>query len=425
MGETRCVKCNKLFDHDGVWFPAYCPECSALDATIKASPRVMNHDSALNDTVSSRDRPEPDRVTPITQYHVDQVIEMFERVVREYEQYSLMKGYIESRVASLRAKLDMIHNPQNLHLAHTVILEVVEWGFEELTDYIPMLEGSYWRSQEQEKEITRLKAEIERLQRMVWRPKGPIAVTLPEHTIQVRSQIQAVVLRLMAQEGLARSWRIQQRVMDTGLTQNENSVRNALHKLNGKGLVSNYHWNGHKVGWSPVPGGRRLLVTLTEKGQAWYRQAFGEDAVPSEIAPMAKKHNSVVHAVGILEARDHLRAQDYKVNDAPDPILAEEGQRWGHRAEPDLTVEMDGQTWPVEVQREVSPRHTAKKWAKALNLTGRLVLILFSEEKLNQQVEILGQAINDLPAGEIKLSSLEAMEGKPWDWTAIVSLGNR
>lgn len=137
---------------------------------------------------------------------------------------------------------------------------------------------------------------------------------------------------------------------------------------------------------------------------------------------MARKHNSVGHAVGILEARDHLRAQGYPVDDVPEPILEEKGERWGRRVEPDLTVVMEKQTWPVEVQREVAPRHTAKKWSKVLNLTQRLALVLFSDEKLDQQMEILEEAINDLPGGVIRLSSLEAMERGPWEWTSLVSV---
>jgi len=47
--------------------------------------------------------------------------------------------------------------------------------------------------------------------------------------------------------------------------------------------------------------------------------------VTPEITPMAQRHNSVAHAVGILEARDYLRARGYQVDDAPEAILAQGG----------------------------------------------------------------------------------------------------
>ncbi len=65
--------------------------------------------------------------------------------------------------------------------------------------------------------------------------------------------------------------------------------------------------------------------------------------------------------------------------------------------------------WPVEVQREVSPRVVAK-WAKSLELCGRLALVLYHEEARRKQQMILFEARYKLPVGSILLSSIEAME---------------
>jgi hypothetical protein len=78
---------------------------------------------------------------------------------------------------------------------------------------------------------------------------------------------------------------------------------------------------------------------------------------------------------------------------------------------------IDGRRWPVEVQREVHARRN-EQWGKTLEIEGRLLLILFSEDKCNQQLALLQQARRGglLPTGEIKLSSLEAMESAVWHW---------
>jgi hypothetical protein len=370
--------------------------------------------------------------TPITQDHVDQVVGIVHPVEEAYERCSMMNKEFRARFDGFLVDLRATCQPQNLHLAHVPMLDVMKWGLGELAEYVSVVQyaretvnAQQAKIRQLETEIERLQvgsqAEIERLQQMVWQPSSPATATLPERTIQVRSPIQQVILRLMATEGLARSWRLQQRVMEAGLTQNENSVRNALRKLERKDLVADYHWNGHKAGWSPVPGGRRRLVALTERGQDWCRRVFDEEPVAPEVTAMAQKHNSVTHAVGILEARDHLQARGYPVDDDPDAILVEEGERWGRRAEPDLTTVIDGQAWPVEVQREVAQRHTMRKWSKVLELAGRLALVLFSEEKRGQQAKILEQATDELPAGEIRLASLEAMETGSWKWAFIDS----
>ncbi|MCP4544209.1 MAG: hypothetical protein GY832_44420, partial [Chloroflexi bacterium] len=129
--------------------------------------------------------------------------------------------------------------------------------------------------------------------------------------------------------------------------------------------------------------------------------------------------------VGILEARDLLRAHGYQVDDDPASILVNPKQIWGRRSDPDLAVRISDREWPVEVQREVAQRHTATKWSKILNLAGRVVLILFNEGKRKRQVEILERAIRnaELPKGEIRLISLEAMEAGSWEWSCIASPG--
>ena len=59
----------------------------------------------------------------------------------------------------------------------------------------------------------------------------------------------------------------------------------------------------------------------------------------------------------------------------------------------------------VEVQREVSPRVVAK-WAKSLELCGRLALVLYHEEARRKQQMILFEARRKLPAGKILLTSI-------------------
>jgi len=50
------------------------------------------------------------------------------------------------------------------------------------------------------------------------------------------------------------------------------------------------------------------------------------------------------------------------------------------------------------------------KWAKSLELCGRLALVLYHEEARQKQQMILFEARHKLPAGRILLSSIEAME---------------
>jgi len=194
---------------------------------------------------------------------------------------------------------------------------------------------------------------------------------------------------------------------------NENGVRNAIRKLIKAGLLDDYREKGKAIGFSIVAGGNRRLVLLTDKGKEWYRLAYDKEPAESEIDAFARKHQSVVHGVAILEVRDLLCAAGYQVNDEPGVILADEQEPWHTRTEPDLSLEMDGETWPVEVQRSASARLTPK-WRKALEVAGRLVLVLFNEDQMKKQIEILRQA--DLPSGEIRLTNLEAMESRQWSW---------
>lgn len=266
--------------------------------------------------------------------------------------------------------------------------------------------------------------QIEELEEKLARQPRSATVTLPEQRIVVRSPVQQEIIRLMGAEGLGRSWRIIDRVIQTDATDNPNSVRNSLRRLRRKKkLIDYYRRRERPVFWKPTTGGNRQLLVLTEKGKAFYREAFGDaEAVESELISATIQHQSVEHGVGILEARDHLRAAGHRVDPDPAPLLVDEDDPWHSRAQPDLTVTMDGWRWPVEVQREVSPR-LLEKWAKALRLAGRLALILFNETHAGRQVAILEEAIEagELPAGEIRLTSLEAMETGKWRWRELHS----
>jgi hypothetical protein len=269
-----------------------------------------------------------------------------------------------------------------------------------------------------------LRKEVEHLQeRLACRPKTT-KVVIPKRTVVVRAQLQQEILRLMGLEGLGRSWRIFDSVVRAELTKQRNSVRNALGALTKRGLVVDYNRNGRNVRWKIAGGGSRRLVLLTKEGAAWCREAFDKDLKESELLWAVKRHRSIVHGVGILEVRDHLRAAGHRVDDEPEAILAHAQGRWGERVEPDLVVRMDNESWPVEVQREVSDR-LLDKWHKGLELAGRLILVLFSERHRERQQLILRAALRRLPPGEIRLTSLEAMEKGDWRWTVLNSSVHR
>jgi hypothetical protein len=111
----------------------------------------------------------------------------------------------------------------------------------------------------------------------------------------------------------------------------------------------------------------------------------------------------------------HLAAAGYEVETEPGAILAAEDEPWRARAEPDLVFTLRGEVWPTEVQREISKR-VLTKWAKSLELCGRLALVLYHEEARRKQQMILFEARSKLPAGRILLASIEAMEAGGWDW---------
>jgi hypothetical protein len=129
-------------------------------------------------------------------------------------------------------------------------------------------------------------------------------------------------------------------------------------------------------------------VQLTPTGRQWCEAAFGSEPVESEIAAAARRHKSVSHGIAVLEVAHHLAAAGYQVETEPGAILAAEDEPWRARAEPDLAFIRSGELWPTEVQREVSPRVVAK-WAKSLELCGRLALVLYHEEARRKQQMIL------------------------------------
>jgi hypothetical protein len=261
--------------------------------------------------------------------------------------------------------------------------------------------------------------QVERLRIQLAQRPQTVAAEIPAQQAVIRSAMQQEIVRLMGAEGLGRSWRIIARVAGAGWGQ-ENSVRNALCKLTKQRVIDDCRHQGKAAHWKFKAGGNRRLVRLTELGRVWYREAFGHDAAKSEITAVAQKHRSIAHGVGILEARDHLREAGYVVSDDPQAILADSGQRWGPRSEPDLVVTMDGVAWPVEVQREVSERMLGK-WEKALALAGRLALVLFNEEHREKQATILEPSLwyGYSGRGDVRLTSLEAMEAGDWEWHTV------
>jgi hypothetical protein len=87
-----------------------------------------------------------------------------------------------------------------------------------------------------------------------------------------------------------------------------------------------------------------------------------------------------------------------------------------------MAFALRGKVWPAEVQREASPR-VVGKWAKSLELCGRLALVLYHEAARRKQQRILFEARYKLSAGRILLSSIEALEAGGWAWEAISPTG--
>lgn len=274
--------------------------------------------------------------------------------------------------------------------------------------------------QETAKRMEALEHELAQARADLARRPAATSLVLPAQKITVESGIQREVLRLLAVEGLGRVWRIVERVLDSELTGTPNTARNAVNRLAERGLLTDYEQHGKPVTWAYKAGGTRRLVQLTPTGRQWCEAAFGGEPVESEIAAAARRHKSVSHGIAVLETAHHLAAAGYEVETEPGAILAAEAEPWRARTEPDLAFTLSGEVWPVEVQREVSPRVVAK-WAKSLELCGRLALVLYHEEARCKQQMILFEARYKLPAGRILLASIEAMEGGGWVWEELTT----
>jgi len=257
-----------------------------------------------------------------------------------------------------------------------------------------------------------------------WRERAlaaaPASVTIPAQTVTVRSKIDKEILRLIAVTGLTRSWHVITRIVADGWTEHENGVRNALKRLKKTELLTDFTWNGKAQQWKPRAGGGRQLLRLTERGQTWAEMAFRITAVPCELDELVHKHKGVEHAVGILEAQHWLTVNGFEVDVEPQARLYDESDPWGARAEPDLTATLHGELWPVEVQREVDGRN-GDKWRKAVELYGRLMLIVFSEQAREKQVRLLRIETGrwGWPTGTIRVGSLEALEQGVERWTVL------
>ena len=271
-----------------------------------------------------------------------------------------------------------------------------------------------------EKKVASLEAEVGQLRHQLAHLPRKSALVVPPRTVKVKSAIKREVLRLMATRGLGRSWRIAQSVAPVG-SWCEKSVKNTFTSLfDTDQLIDHYRRDGVPVFWKPAAGGNRNLWVLTDLGWSFCQEVLGVEPVESELLVVARRHSSVKHGVGILEARDHLLDKGYQVDDDPAAILENANARWDRRVEADLLLSMDSEVWPVEVQREVSER-MLKKWEKALLLTQRLVIVLFNERKLQRQRDILNHW-QELPRGsEIRLISLEAIEAGDWRWRTVGS----
>ena len=268
--------------------------------------------------------------------------------------------------------------------------------------------------------IETLQSELAQARTNLARRPAATSLVLPAQKITVESTIQRKVLELMACEGLGRVWRIVERVVADGLTASANSVRNAIVRLVERELLADYDQHGKPVSWTYKAGGTRRLVQLTPTGRQWCQAAFGQAPVESEIAVAARRHKSVSHGIAVLETAHHLGAAGYAVETEPGAVLAAADEPWRARAEPDLAFTLSGELWPVEVQREVSPRVVAK-WAKSLELNGRLALVLYHEEARRKQQRILIETRHKLAAGVIRLVSIEAMEAGDWAWEELTT----
>lgn len=254
--------------------------------------------------------------------------------------------------------------------------------------------------------ISAQRKQIERLQAQLQAKPKQKQVVKPAEVIEVTRTAEQSILYVMGKTGWGRKWRIAERVQRL-TTVSEGTIRNGFTALRKDELILPFTHRGKSVRYKYGLGRRDLLV-LSEKGKLWYQHAYQCQPQPSELAAAVKKHKGVQHAVDILEVRDLLRALDFQVDADPAPLLAA-NERWGHRAEPDLVLDYDGHAWPVEVQREVSPRNH-KKWNKVLRLgEGRLIIVVETVESEAYQISHLEQRWDWRASDTILVTSLETL----------------
>jgi hypothetical protein len=213
--------------------------------------------------------------------------------------------------------------------------------------------------QETAKRMEALEHQLAQARADLARRPAATSLMLPAQKITVESGIQREILRLMTTEGLGRVWRIVERVLDSELTGNGNTIRNGVARLVERGLLADYEQHGKPVGWAYKAGGSRRLVQLTPTGRQWCQAAFGEEPVESEIAVTARRHKSVSHGIAVLETAHHLAAAGYEVETEPGAILAAEDEPWRARAEPDLAFTLGGELWPI-AKHPLGPRCSAR-----------------------------------------------------------------
>ncbi len=283
-------------------------------------------------------------------------------------------------------------------------------------------EAKYAEVQSRRKKI---QSENERLGAVIAKKERVIKALRRQNSLTAAlSPLEENILLLMGATGLGRSWRAAERLADEGYGDyGKGSVRNALRSLQEKRLLKEAMELGRVVRWSPPRGGGRAkLLLLSDIAVEWYETMTGEPAADSELHWAQRQHSSLAHGVGILEVADYLRARGYEITLEPEPILVEKDEPHGKRAEPDLIARKGDTWWPVEVQRKVSRQESYRqKWTKTLRLTGRLMLVLFSDERRKQQQQILRAWARrpDWPGGEVLLTSLESMIDTPTDWRFV------
>lgn len=325
------------------------------------------------------------------------------------------------RVAEIAAKLKIVFDcewfgfwhegmQERLACPDLDLVDVVLWmlkGLSRLADDVVILN----------RQVVRLETQTILTGQAV-QPASPVIV--PEREIRVTSPTQRTILYVMGKTGIGRRWRLASQVVESA-NASEGTIRNAFASLAKHGLIAPYRYQG-KPAWYTRGKGRHKLYVLADDGRSWYEHNYGEVAT-SELEDMVPRHRGVQHAVDILEVRDLMRDLGLRVDDHPAPLLAT-GDEWGPRAEPDLVVQYGGHSWPVEVQREVRVRNDGK-WEKVLALSeGRLMLILETRVKQQNQTRILCDAALHLPAGKILVGSLEGLHAEedwPRDWDEIIT----